>query len=207
MAPLGFASGLPLLLTSGTLAAWARDAGVSLTNIGLLSSISALYALKFLWAPLLDRFALPMLDRRRGWLILFQVALMGLISAMALCNPAANPLTLSIIACLVVFLSASQDIVADAYRLDALDHAQRGSGTGLFIGGYRLGMIVAGGLAFYLADHGLSWPTVYALLGLSMSIGIAATLLAPSLSPSRSSPNQNSKIKNQKSTDEPPAHA
>ena len=180
MLPLGFAAGLPLLLTGGTLAAWARDAGVSLTNIGLLGSMSTVYALKFLWAPLLDRFALPFLDRRRGWLIMFQVGLMGLISLMSLFSPAVTPWTLAGIALGIALLSASQDIVVDAYRIDVLDDAQRGSGAGLFVGGYRLGMVVAGGLAFYLADHGFSWSAVYALMGLCMIVGIVATLLAPS---------------------------
>ncbi len=183
MAPLGFSSGLPLLLTGGTLSAWAYDARLSLTEIGFLASIATVYAFKFIWAPVLDRFAPPLLDRRRGWLIMFQLALMVGICAMALIDPAANFTMLAILAGLIALFSASQDIVADAYRIDVLSDAQRGSGTGLFVGGYRLGMVVAGGLTFYLADPdgaGLSWQAVYALMGLLISVGIVATILAPS---------------------------
>lgn len=188
MLPLGFGSGLPLLLTGGTLGGWARSSGVSLAGIGILGSLTTVYALKFLWAPLLDRFAIPLLDRRRGWLALFQLILAATIFALSRLSPQDDLLLLATMVTLIAFFSASQDIVADAYRIDVLDEYQRGSGAGLFVGGYRIGMIVAGGLAFILVGRGWSWPQVYAAMSACMAIGIIGTLLAPRVSPQISAP-------------------
>lgn len=178
MLPLGFASGLPLALTGDTLLAWAREAGVSLTGIGVLSLVSLPYTLKFLWAPFVDRYAAPLLDRRRSWMLLAQLALMLAIALMAWSDPVTSPVRLSCMAVLVAFLSATQDIAVDAYRTDILSDTQRGSGSAIFVGGYRLGMIASGGFALILADSGLTWPMVYSLMSLGMIVGTLATLFA-----------------------------
>lgn len=188
MLPLGFASGLPLALTGSTLAAWARASGVSLSQIGLLGLVSWPYAMKFLWAALIDRYSLPFLDRRRSWIIIWQLLLIIAIAAMGFCNPAGAPLALGIVAVCVALFSASQDIPLDAYRTDILDGPQRGSGTAIYVGGYRLGMVVSGGLALVLADWGLSWTTVYLLMAACMGIGIVATLLSEPANPSIKAP-------------------
>lgn len=179
MLPLGFAAGLPLALTGDTLAAWAKTSGASLTDIGLLTLVSLPYAIKFLWAPIVDRYALPFLDRRRSWLVLFQLSLIAAICAMGMFNPVTHGFPLVCLAVLVAFFSASQDICADAYRTDTLLESERGSGSAVFVGGYRLGMITSGGLALILAGRGMPWNLVYALMGLCMLVGVVATFFAP----------------------------
>ena len=177
MLPLGFASGLPLALTGGTLAAWARESGISLTQIGILSLVAWPYMLKFLWAPLIDRYCPPFLDRRRSWMIVFQLLLILAIGSMAFFSPKTSPLALAAVAVCVAFFSASLDIPTDAYRTDILADTQRGPGSAIYVGGYRLGMIVSGGLALVLADKGFSWPAVYLTMAACMSVGLVATLI------------------------------
>lgn len=161
---LGFSSGLPLYLTSRTLQAWMTVEGVNLTAIGFVSLFSLPYSLKFLWAPLIDGFSFPFLGRRKGWLIVTQLALAAAIAAMALQNPAGALQLVAINAVAIAFLSATQDITIDAYSADILDRHEVGAGAGVKVLGYRAGMIVAGGTALIVADK-LSWPTVYVLLG------------------------------------------
>lgn len=179
MLPLGFASGLPLALTGDTLTAWARTAGVSLTNIGLLGLVTLPYTVKFLWAPLVDRYALPFLDRRRSWILIFQLLLILAVCAMAAFDPVNRPGVLAAMAVLVALFSASQDICVDAYRTDILEEHQRGSGSAVFVSGYRLGMIMSGGVAMILAGHHIPWPAIYCTMGLAMTVGIGAVLAAP----------------------------
>jgi len=175
---LGFASGLPLALTRTTLSAWMTNAGVDLKTIGLFSLVTLPYSFKFVWAPLLDRFSLPVLGRRRGWMVLAQACLLAGIWMMSEINPQQAPLAIATMAVLVAFFSASQDVAADAYRTDVLPPAERASGTSTWIMGYRVAMLVSGAGALVLSDH-MPWPRVYLIMALLMGIGIVATWLAP----------------------------
>jgi len=175
---LGFASGLPLALTRTTLSAWMTNAGVDLKTIGLFSLVTLPYSFKFVWAPLLDRFSLPLLGRRRGWMVLAQLGLLVGIGVMSRIDPQHAPLAIAAMALLVAFFSASQDVAADAYRTDVLPPAERASGTSTWIMGYRIAMLVSGAGALVLSDH-MPWPRVYLLMALLMGIGMVATWLAP----------------------------
>lgn len=177
---LGFASGLPLFLTGTgkTLQAWMTTAHVSLTTIGWFSLVGLPYSLKFLWAPALDRYVPPFLGRRRGWLVITQVALLIAIAAMAFHDPVTGLRMLAVNALLIALFSASQDIVGDAYRTDVLSDREMGAGASVWVLGYRIATLITGSLALVLADR-LSWPTVYLLLSSLMLIGIFAALLAP----------------------------
>ena len=178
LALLGFTSGLPLFLTGSTLAAWMRIEGVSLTTIGIFSLVALPYSLKFAWAPLFDRYIPPILGRRRGWLIITQVLLLIAIAAMSLHDPRRSLQILALNAVFIAFFSASQDIVADAYRTDVLVEREMGAGAAIFVLGYRVALLASGALAFILADR-MPWPTVYLLLALFMVVGMLATLWAP----------------------------
>lgn len=176
---LGFASGLPLALTGGTLQAWATLDGVSLQNIGFLTLIGSAYTLKFLWAPLVDRYSFPFLGRRRSWILLTQLALAACIAAMGLYSPGDQLLPLAFLAVFVAFLSATQDIAFDAYSTDVLRSEERAAGAAIKVLGYRLAMIVSGGLALVIADQWLGWHNTYYLMGGFMAICALATVLAP----------------------------
>jgi len=175
---LGFSSGIPLALTGATLQAWMKSEHADLTVIGLFSLVGLPYVLKFLWAPLMDRYIPPFLGRRLGWIFVSQVALVAAISAMAFTSPVALPLTTATLAVLIAFFSASQDIVVDAYRTDLAEKEEVGPAASLYITGYRIALLVSGALALILADH-LSWHTVYLLMAGTMGVGILATLFAP----------------------------
>ncbi|BAY61248.1 major facilitator superfamily protein [Calothrix brevissima NIES-22] len=175
---LGFASGLPLLLIGNTLKAWMTVEKVDLAAIGWFSLASLPYSLKFLWSPFLDRFTVPWLGRRRGWLILTQLALIVAIAIMAFQQPKQALQLLAINAIVIAFLSATQDIAADAYRTDVLEKLEMGAGAAVFILGYRIALLVAGALALILADR-IPWSSVYLLMAGTMALGIFATLFAP----------------------------
>ena len=175
---LGFASGLPLFLTSKTLQAWMTVERVDLGAIGLFSLVSLPYSLKFIWSPLLDRFVPPFLGRRRGWLVLTQGGLLLAIAAMALQRPSQALQLLAINALLIAFFSASQDIAFDAYRTDVLEQREMGAGAAVAVLGYRIALIVTGSLALILADR-IPWSTVYLLMSALMVIGLCASLWAP----------------------------
>ncbi|MGD8969764.1 MAG: AmpG family muropeptide MFS transporter [Desulfobacterales bacterium] len=175
---MGFACGLPLLLTVSLLQAWMKEAGVDLTVIGLMALVGLPYTLKFLWAPFVDRFTLPFLGRRRGWLMVIQLALMSAIVALALTDPARNPWMVAGTALLVTFFSASQDIVVDAYRREDLADEELGLGSSLYINGYRLGMLLASGGGLIMADH-MPFPAVYLVMAACLLPGVATTLLTP----------------------------
>lgn len=179
MLALGFASGLPLALTSGTLQAWMTVEGVSLTTIGFATLIGQAYVFKFLWAPALDRWAPPLLGRRRGWLLITQALLIVGILAMSMLSPRDALPWLAVAAVAVAFFSASQDVVFDAYRADVLAPAQRGAGAAVSVLGYRLGMIVSGGLALWLAERVTGWNGMFVVMAGLMLIGVAATWAAP----------------------------
>lgn len=175
---LGFASGMPLFLTSRTLQAWMTLEEVDLTTIGLFSLVTLPYSFKFLWSPLLDRYVPPFLGRRRGWLVITQVALVLTIAAMAFHDPRLSLELLALNAVLIAFFSASQDIVFNAYQVDALDEREMGAGAAIGVLGYRIALLVTGSLALVLADQ-MPWPTVYLLMAAFMAIGIAASFWAP----------------------------
>ena len=180
---LGFASGLPLALTAGTLQAWLTVEGVDLRTIGWFALVGQPYTYKFLWAPLLDRYAAPFffgrLGRRRGWLLLTQLTLAGGIAAMGALTPRDAPWLLAALAFSVAFLSASQDVVFDALRADILSAESRGAGAAVSVFGYRVGMLVSGGLALVLADSVLGWGVTYALMGALMLVGMLAVWRLP----------------------------
>jgi MFS transporter, PAT family, beta-lactamase induction signal transducer AmpG len=183
---LGFASGLPLFLTSRTLQLWMVDANVDLKVITLFGLVSVPYSLKFLWAPFLDRFLPPVLGPRRGWLLLTQIGLVISIVAMAFQQPAQNAGVLQVLALttlIISFLSATQDIVGDAYRTDVLASNELESGASLWVLGYRISLFITLSLAPVLAGY-MPWNGVYLVMAGFMSIGILATLWAPE-SPSR----------------------
>ena len=175
---MGFACGLPLLLTITVLQAWMKDEGVDLTVIGVLGLVGLPSHLKFLWAPFLDRFTLPFLGRRKGWLFLAQVLLTLAISCLGFTNPAKAPWAVALAAFLVTFFSASQDIIVDAYRREDLADAELGLGSSLYINGYRVGMLLASGGGLILADH-MSYTMVYQIMAACMLPAILVTLLAP----------------------------
>jgi MFS transporter, PAT family, beta-lactamase induction signal transducer AmpG len=175
---MGFSCGLPLLLTLSVLQAWMSDEGVDLTVIGFMNLVGLPYVLKFLWAPLVDRFTLPLFGRRRGWLLIFQIALMTAIFALGSTDPVKSPLLLTIAAFLVTFFSASQDIVVDAYRREDLSDEELGLGSSLYINGYRTGMLLASGGGLILADH-IPFSMVYGIMAACMLPGIITTVLTP----------------------------
>ena len=175
---MGFSSGLPLLLTIGVLQAWMREKGVDLTWIGMIALVQLPYTWKFIWAPVLDRFTLPFLGRRRGWLLVAQLCLILSIAALGYSDPVKNAATMVVAAILVSFFSASQDIVVDAYRREDLADEELGLGSSMYIYGYRLGMLLAGGGGLIMADH-MSYARVYLIMAACMIPGVLTTLLTP----------------------------
>jgi len=175
---LGFASGLPLALTAGTLQAWMTVENVDLKTIGFFSLVGQAYVFKFLWSPMMDRYTPPFLGRRRGWLLLSQLALIGGIVAMGFLQPSRDLPLMAALAVVIAFCSASQDIVFDAWKTDILPPEEPGSGAAITVLGYRLAMLISGGLALWLADRYLGWQATYWLMGLMLVRGIIATLLA-----------------------------
>lgn len=176
---MGFASGLPLLLTGSVLQAWLRDGGVDLTRIGLFALVGLPYTLKFLWSPLFDRFVPPLMGRRRGWLVAVQIALAAALYALSLAQPTPDRLLwISIAALLVAFFSASQDIVIDAYRRETLADDELGLGSALYVNGYRVGMLLAGAGGLILADV-ISFTAMYQLMAVVMAACIVVTVIAP----------------------------
>jgi PAT family beta-lactamase induction signal transducer AmpG len=183
---LGFASGLPLALTGQAMQAWLTMDGIDLATIGFLSLVGLPYTFKFLWAPLMDRFELPLLGRRRGWLVLTQAAMALVLLALATTSPSASIRVFALLAVLVAFVSASQDVVVDAYRTDVLPVAERGLGASLGVMGYRLAMILSGGIALIWTDPnqggGWDWPAVYRFMALLMAgAAVLSALILPRL--------------------------
>jgi PAT family beta-lactamase induction signal transducer AmpG len=174
---LGFSSGLPLVLTGSTLEAWFAHSGASYTTIGWVTLIGQPYIYKFLWAPFVDRYVWPFLGHRRGWMLVTQIILLSSIAAMAFFNPLTSPITLCMIAVIAAFVSATQDISIDAYRAEILHPEERGLGAAIFIGAYRLALIVSGGVALVMADQ-IGWRDTYIIMAGLMAIGIIATLIA-----------------------------
>ena len=175
---MGFSCGLPLLLTISVLQAWMKEEGMDLTVIGMMALVGLPYTLKFLWAPFLDRFTLPFLGRRRGWLLVAQVALIFSIAGLGSTDPGNNPWMVAFAAFLVTFFSASQDIVVDAYRREDLPDAELGLGSSLYVNGYRVGMLLASGGGLIMADY-IPFSMVYLIMAACILPGVLTTLLAP----------------------------
>jgi PAT family beta-lactamase induction signal transducer AmpG len=175
---LGISSGLPLLLTFSTLSAWLASEGVSKASIGLFAAVGIPYSLKFLWSPLIDGLRVPLfarLGQRRGWAVFVQLLLIAAIFALGSLTPKEEPVTTAALALLVAFLSASQDIVIDAYRVEILGPEQQGAGATMIQMGYRIGLLIAGAGALYLADA-FGWHVAYGVMALLLGIGIATIL-------------------------------
>lgn len=175
---LGYSSGLPLPLTGGTLQAWLTVAGIDLKTIGIFSLVGIPYTIKFFWSPLMDRFVPPWLGRRRGWVAPLQLGLMVGVGVMGLITPEYGPAMLAVLALIVAFVSASQDIAIDAYRTDVLKEVERGIGAATFVVGYRGAMLVGGALALIMSDH-IGWSNTYLIMAGTMIIGAAGTLVGP----------------------------
>ena len=175
---LGFSSGLPLFILYNLLSAWLKSEGVDLKAIGLFALVGIPYTWKFLWSPAMDRFQLPFLGRRRGWMIATQFAVMGAVILMGQFNPKTDIWMVVCLAAIVAFFSASQDIVIDAHRREWLTEEQMGSGTALFVNAYKLSTLVPGSLSLILSDI-LTWDWVFLITGLFMLPGILTTLLVP----------------------------
>lgn len=181
---MGYVGGLPLLLVGSTLQAWMTEAGVDLGTIGLFASVGAPYSLKVLWAPFMDRFHFwP--GRRRGWMWVMQICLIFGILGLSMFSPLTEIYTIAIMAIIIATFSATQDIAIDAYRREILPEEELGLGSSLYVVGYRLGLLVAGSLALWLADHLLTgegkanWPLVYQIMAGAMSMGLLVTAFAP----------------------------
>jgi PAT family beta-lactamase induction signal transducer AmpG len=180
MAGLGFASGLPFALTDSTLQQWMTDAHVDVTHIGYMSLIGLPYSLKLIFAPFLDRYVPPFFGRRRGWLMVMQAMLIISIASLAMVQPSRSLLMAAILATVVAFFSACQDIVSDAYRTDVLPPHERGPGAATFVSGYRVALLFTGALLLILVDnHLLSWRGAYFLSAMVMAIGLISTWIAP----------------------------
>jgi PAT family beta-lactamase induction signal transducer AmpG len=175
---LGFASGLPLALSGGTLQAWLATTSVDVQTIGVFSLVGLPYTLKFIWAPVMDRFVPPFLGRRRGWIVITQALLIALILALGLSSPMQTIMLVGMLALLLAFASASQDISIDAYRTDVLHPEERGFGAAVSVAGYRVAMLASGGLALILADY-LGWHVTYSIMAVLMTIGVMAAFLGP----------------------------
>ena len=174
---MGFVSGVPLLLTITLLQAWLTDAGIAKSTIGLFALVGLPYSLKFLWAPIFDRYIINALGRRRGWLIVSQVALIVSIIGLGMTNPSLSAFNVAVLALLVTFFSASQDIIIDAYRRESLLDEEQTLGASAYVLGYRIGALAAGAGGLILADY-ISYQLVYMFMAIIMLIGVSATIIA-----------------------------
>ncbi len=172
----GFTSGLPLYVLIQLIPAWLRVEGVGLAEIGLFALVGVPDTWKFFWSPIMDRYALPLLGRRRGWMLVTQVALLISIAAMGFVRPELSIWTVAYLAGAVAFFSASQDIVLDAYRRELLPDIELGIGNAIHVQAYRLAGLVPGALALILADF-LPWHIVFAVVALFMGVGLVLTLI------------------------------
>jgi PAT family beta-lactamase induction signal transducer AmpG len=177
--PLGFASGLPLLLTFSTLSAWFATAGVSRATIGAFALVGTPYAFKFLWSPLIDRLPPPIpIGRRRGWGLAIQLVLIAATLGLGSCNPKTDLALMGTLAILVAFLSASQDVVIDAYRVEILTADQQGPGAAMIQTGYRIAMLVSGAGALIVAAR-FGWFAAYATMAALLSVGMLVFIFGP----------------------------
>ncbi|MEO6777603.1 MAG: MFS transporter [Kofleriaceae bacterium] len=180
---LGFSSGLPNMLIGQTLQQWAYDQHLDIKKIATFATLKFPFAIKWAWAPLLDRYRLPFLGRRRGWMLVFQIGLLIGLGAMATLDPGTSLTTLLGVALFVSIMSASQDIVIDAYNVEVLSPPERAAGSASYILGYRTAMLISGSLTLVMADH-LVWNVVYAIMAALMLVGIVTVFYAEEPPPS-----------------------
>jgi len=177
---LGFAAGLPFLLVFSTLSAWLTESGLTRSAIGFFSWVGITYSIKVLWAPVVDRLPLPLLDRwlgrRRSWMLLAQCGIIVGLLGMAGARPQEQVLTIALFALLVAFSSATQDVALDAFRIESIDKEFQGAMAAMYIGGYRLGLLVSGAGAFYLAEF-WGWPLAYLGMAGCMLVGVVTVLI------------------------------
>ena len=177
---LGFSAGLPILLVFGTLSAWLNSEGVDKTTIGFVSWVALAYGLKFIWSPLVDRLPLPLLTRylgqRRSWMLLAQIGVITGLSLLSFSDPITNLTLVIVFAVLTAFSSATQDITIDAWRIEAIEDEFQGAMAGTYQLGYRIGMILAGSMAFVIADY-YSWSAAYIVMAAFMSVGVVSTFV------------------------------
>jgi PAT family beta-lactamase induction signal transducer AmpG len=181
---LGLGSGLPFLLVGYTLSTWLRDTGIALSVIGLVSYASFFYVLKFLWAPLIDRYPLPFLGRRKGWLVLSQVLLIAALASMAIVGPESSLLTFTILVGLTAFAGATQDTLVDAYRIEIAPVESQAALAATYILGYRLGLILSGAIALYLAEL-FGWRNAYLVMAACILLPLVAVLLSKEPTPDK----------------------
>ena len=179
MFAFGIASGFPFYIVKDVLKAWMTDAHIDLATIGLFSAVTMPYTLKFIWSPVMDRFVPPFLGRRRGWILMAQVALIGAIALLGQFDPNHALSWIAVVALCVSFFGASQDIALDAFRREYLSTEELGFGTGVWMNAWRLGMYVSVGVSFLAADADVAWSTIHVLLSLMMIGGIVTVLLVP----------------------------
>lgn len=183
----GFSSGMPLYLLFNLLPAWLRTEGIGLKEIGLFALIQFPYTWKFLWAPVLDRFAVPVLGRRRGWMLITQLGLLAVIAGLGLVSPKDALEAVVVLSVALALLSATQDIVLDAYRRELLPDQELGLGNAFHVNAYKVSTLVPGSLSLILADH-LPWSMVFFITALFMLPGVALTLLVRELATSSTAP-------------------
>ena len=183
----GFSSGLPLYLLLNLLPAWLRSEGVDLKTIGFFALIQLPYTWKFLWSPLIDRYALPLMGRRRGWMLATQLLLLVSIPAFGMLRPQTDIWAIVYLSTAVAFFSASPDMVLDAFRREILPDAELGLGTSIHVNAYRISSLIPGALALILADR-MPWSAVYTITALFMLPGIAMTLAVSEPLQSKSRP-------------------
>ena len=171
----GFTSGLPLYVLIQLVPAWLRVEGVGLAEIGFFALVGFPYTWKFLWSPVIDRYTLPFLGRRRGWMLVTQLALVVSIAVLGFLKPTLSIWVVAYIAIVVAFFSASQDIVLDAYRRELLPDQELGLGNAIHVQAYRLAGLVPGSLALILADF-LAWQMVFVVVAGFMAVGVGLTL-------------------------------
>jgi PAT family beta-lactamase induction signal transducer AmpG len=180
MSFLGFSAGLPFLLVFSTLSAWLRDAGVTLSVIGFFSWVGVTYSIKVVWAPIVDSLKLPflthLLGKRRSWMLLAQIGIAAGLMALAELNPQTQIELIAGVAVFIAFCSATQDIVIDAYRIEAIHPEYQAAMAAMYVFGYRLALLASGAGAFYIADF-IGWNAAYSAMALLMFIGITTTML------------------------------
>jgi len=184
---IGFSSGMPLYVLIQLVPAWLRSNGVDLATIGLFAVVSLPYTWKFLWSPLMDRFALPFLGRRRGWALMTQIGLLLAIGSVGQFDPSQSLKMIVVLVFIISLFSASQDIVLDAYRRELLADDELGTGTSFFVNAYRMASLVPGSLALILADN-VPWSVSFWVTAGFMGVGIVTTLVIREVSDDKLAP-------------------